>query len=915
MARIKGRINKKKGPSEGPRINFNVTQIIPEKPSGKKIYLNNKGELKKETLPPISGGEFNLKEFSSLKEFKQFLESLEPGSAVVYGKFASLSSGEFVSKRRKEAEFSFEIDVKTKTRTREDMTWGHCPGVIMLDYDPPKLSEAMDKYDLIDALGQACPFLKNVEMFWLPSSSSFIENENTGENLTTISGQRIYIVAKDASEIPEIGKEIFERLWLKGYGRFDVSKSGGALNRTLVDGTVWRPEGLDFVGGALTAYPLKQKKLKGQIIKGTKKCVSLADIVPLDASERRDLERIKKEKKREVQNDCVLKKEEWQKQMIKKHLGEDFDEENENHWRLRAQILAATIDNNLYEDFTLQTENGKEVTVAEILDNPAIYNETRFADPLEPDYRNDKRIAWAKLDVERPFIHSFAHGGKLYRLKRRLPEIKLLKGELHRAVDQIIKIMQSENIFYKDRSGTILQTVIEDQVVLVEENWLSDKIARMILLKKSNRKKKCFVPDDIPDRIPKAILAKVRDTNFPILDAVTINPIINLDGIHIDKIGFDPVTNVYFSSREKWEEIPKKPTDEEVKKAFSVLWKPFEKFPFASNLDLSVFFSAILTAVLRPILPTSPAFAIDAPLHGTGKTLLARCLGILVAGKEPDISAPFDSERDVKNKILSLLMEGRKCIIIDNLSETLDSPCLASCLTSREYSDRMLHTNKNISLATRLLWVFTGNNIKIAGDLNRRILVTRIDPKMESGDVLSRSFKIDPARYCLNHRKELVLAALTILSGFYSSRQIELSVGRTPSFEEWSDSVRQCVLWLKNIGLDHLEDPGKAFEKQLGSDENVKRLTHVCILWRKIFESKSLSVRKLNEKLSLTNSPDAIEMKHQLLEVANNGSGEIDTKKLGRWLSDNRDKMVKGKKLILTDCKTNNVSHYKVEIV
>jgi len=37
------------------------------------------------------------------------------------------------------------------------------------------------------------------------------------------------------------------------------------------------------------------------------------------------------------------------------------------------------------------------VTVGTVLDNRERWHGERFADPLEPDYRGDKRIAWLNL--------------------------------------------------------------------------------------------------------------------------------------------------------------------------------------------------------------------------------------------------------------------------------------------------------------------------------------------------------------------------------------------------------------------------------------------------------------------------------------------------------------------------------------
>jgi hypothetical protein len=908
MAKIIGKA-KSNLPQKHP-LSFFITKIEADNSLGKRMSLTNDGELYKEILPPAYKGKFETLQFSSLQDFNKFLSSVDNNMAVTYGLFKGENSGKFVSKSLKEGEYRYVR--KMKTRTREAMEWGNSSGILFLDYDPPVSSKAMTKEELISAIRETCPFLNEVEMLWRPSSSSLIENANTGETISEIAGQHLYIIAEKASEIPELGQEIAKRLWLNGYGRFDISKAGIALKKTIVDTTVWQPERLDFVGGAEVSSPLSQKKLVGKIIKGKKRCISLNDIAQLDAHEIRTLDHLMREKRKEVEFTCYIKRDEFKKQMLKRTLGEDFNEENSEHFKRRAHLLAALMDGVLYEDFILRTRNGTEVSVGEILDQPDKYNRKRFADPLEPDYRNDNRIAWARLNVVHPFIYSFAHGGRRFLLKRKLPEIELIPGEFPRAIDQIIEVLLTEGNFFKDKSGTLLQRVFENNVHNVDENWLADKISRLVILKKFNKTSKTLVPADISDKIPKAILAKVKDTNFPELNAVALNPIINLDGTYVEDIGFDPSTGIYISSKKRWGKIPKAPTDNEVKQAFEDLWKPFKEFPFASNLDKSIFFAGILTSILRPVLPTAPGFAIDAPVQGSGKTLLARCLGILINEQEPDISAPFDGEKDVRNKILSYLLKRKRIVIIDNMFETLDSPSLASFFTSREFSERQLHTSKDVSLTTRSFWVFTGNNIKFAGDLNRRILTVRIDPKMENEDVLKRSFSLEPSSFLRKNRKKLIMAALTILSGYYSSGAPNLGHGKTPSFEEWSDSIRQCVLWLNHKGITKLEDPNLGFVIQMGSDENHRILSVIYDLWQKLFNRRELQVSDIVNHLTNDQSAEAIQLKELFVTVSSETQDQINRRKLGKWLSSNRDKRIDGRMLVLTDRKTNNVNHFKV---
>jgi hypothetical protein len=71
----------------------------------------------------------------------------------------------------------------------------------------------------------------------------------------------------------------------------------------------------------------------------------------------------------------------------------------------------------LLGDYVLHFVDG-DVTVNEALSDPGRYDQQRLADPEEPNYGNDRRIAIFYANNGRPHIYSHAHGGKKYTLVR-----------------------------------------------------------------------------------------------------------------------------------------------------------------------------------------------------------------------------------------------------------------------------------------------------------------------------------------------------------------------------------------------------------------------------------------------------------------------------------------------------------------
>ena len=89
-----------------------------------------------------------------------------------------------------------------------------------------------------------------------------------------------------------------------------------------------------------------------------------------------------------------------------------------------------------------------------------------------------------------------------------------------------------------------------------------------------------------------------------------------------------------------------------------------------------------LLAALRASLPTAPGVGFDAPAAGNGKTLLARCIGILAMGSEPSILPPADTDEEARKRLFAVLREGQRVVFWDNVREPLGSASLDAFLTA-----------------------------------------------------------------------------------------------------------------------------------------------------------------------------------------------------------------------------------------
>lgn len=289
-------------------------------------------------------------------------------------------------------------------------------------------------------------------------------------------------------------------------------------------------------------------------------------------------------------------------------------------------------------------------------------------------------------------------------------------------------------------------------------------------------------------------------------------------------MGYDAATGLLLRGG-KWPHIPDNPSPDELRAAAAV-WKPFEEFPFVDDVARGVMLAAILTAVVRQTLPLAPGFSFDAPAAGSGKTLLAQCLLVLCGATAAAVIPECQDDEENRKRLLAALREGRQGILFDNIRGQYGSSAIEALLTTSVYEDRVLGASQMLALPTTSLILFSGNNLRLRGDLYRRILTSRIDAKTDAPE--RRTFALNPLVYCQNHRQELVAAALTLLRGFVTVVSPRATPDKMGSFEAWDDRVRQAVLWIGQQGImpegASVDDPLKAMEAAKADEPERQKL-------------------------------------------------------------------------------------------
>jgi hypothetical protein len=344
-----------------------------------------------------------------------------------------------------------------------------------------------------------------------------------------------------------------------------------------------------------------------------------------------------------------------------------------------------------------------------------------------------------------------------------------------------------------------------------------------------------------PKWVAETLLAR-GDWPFARLEGVIETPTLRPDGTIIETPGYDPATGFLYEPNAEFPSVPQEPNADELVTAVQTILEPFSEFPFVADSDRSAALAAVLTLVARSAIegPT-PLFAIRATAPGTGKGLLASVASLIGTGREPTLFAVSREDEEVRKRLLTIGLEGTRCILLDNVEGTIGSPALAAALTATAITDRVLGTNRLATVPLGAVWMTTGNNIAFRGDLGRRVLPIDLNANVEFPE--DRTFLRGAlSRWVQQERPRLVVAALTLLRGFYAAGCPQHRESRVGSFEGWDSVVRATLMWLG------CEDPCAGRQRvRTESDPDLEMLGALLDAWWRAFGSEPQTLARAIE--------------------------------------------------------------------
>jgi len=190
------------------------------------------------------------------------------------------------------------------------------------------------------------------------------------------------------------------------------------------------------------------------------------------------------------------------------------------------------------------------------------------------------------------------------------------------------------------------------------------------------------------------------------------------------------------------------------------------------------------------------------------------------------------------------------------------------------------------TVGTSTLFLSNGNNVKALRDMSRRCITISLVPTVETP--ATRTFKGNPLAALRADRPRYVSLALTVVLAWIEGGRPTKKTTPLASYEQWSELVRQPLLWLG------MADPAACVFRQIAQDPDRESLGRMLHVWRSEFGTSPTMAR---EAVCKAREYGNDELRDALIDVAELRN-EINTHRLGRWIARHQGRIVDGMRFV-----------------
>lgn len=476
---------------------------------------------------------------------------------------------------------------------------------------------------------------------------------------------------------------------------------------------------------------------------------------------------------------------------------------------------------------------------------------------------------------------------------RDLPVVQVIVSELPRVCDDAEDTLIEASAPVFTRAGTLVRPVTEllpstrgDLVSVARlrpycQDALLDVLGQTMRFQRWDERRQSFVNMDAPPRVAATLLARQGQWRLQPLAGIITAPTLRPDGSLLSENGYDAQTRLFVMLDEgfKLPPIPEKPTRADAEAALTLLKDLLSGFPFVGRVDQAVALSGMLTAVLRPGLPTAPLHGIRAHTAGTGKSFMVDLFSAIALGRACPVIAVGKTEEETEKRLASMLLDAVPVISVDNVNGELGGDLLCQMTERPLVRVRVLGKSETPEIECRAMMFATGNNLTLVGDMTRRTVLCTLDAGVEQPE--NREFDFDPMARVLADRGAYVAAVITIVRAYRAAGSPHQCVP-LGSYGTWSDTVRSSLMWLGEV------DPVASMETLRDEDPERLEIRSLLANWRDHLAEGSFYTAADVIEVACAKGPDGEflrpEFRELLLRMAGDGP-MVSSRRLGRKLT------------------------------
>lgn len=384
------------------------------------------------------------------------------------------------------------------------------------------------------------------------------------------------------------------------------------------------------------------------------------------------------------------------------------------------------------------------------------------------------------------------------------PVIDIGTDELRVADEAIAALAASTHEVYQ-RGTALVRDVRDDTgepyIAPLPKASLREFLADVARWRAFDKRADTWHPAHPPPWAVEAVHARGRWEGIRPLRGIVEHPVIRPDGTVLATPGYDAVTKLICVPSADLDDlrVPDRPTLDDACAAVATLAGVVSDFPYEKPAHRAAWLAALLTPFARHAFDGyAPLFLFDKNVRGAGGTLQVDALAVIATGRTMPRRAYVPDEGEMKKTVTSVAASGAWAVLFDNVAHSLGGAALDMALTGEKIEDRLFGRNdQTIRYRLLTLWMASGNNVGMHGDLVRRVLVSRLrfDGARPEDRAASDFTHPDLLAWVRENRAALVAAALTVLRAYFVAGRPTVALKPWGSYEAWSAVVRAALVW------------------------------------------------------------------------------------------------------------------------